>query len=335
MSVIISTPNSYLDATSVFQANSANYLTASSGTLAISAGGTGSATASGALSALGGFPSTGGTLSDGLTATSGTFTTYLSSPALSGVYYGDGTRLVGVMPSFEVDGRITQLTGVLSGNTFTNSVTGALSAVDTYAFATGDSLLWYFTGTNAGLWTIMNTGSPTTSAVLTRPSYYQGTLNWSIASVGLKRGSSQGTWVQLKPNTAGTYPVVVNSTSMTTATIINPGGNASITGNTFVGKQTFQAGTNVATPFGFQAGVVTTTPVNHAVEWDGSLMYNTTSSSVRTAQAAFIAGPLSATGTVPALSSISGVAGQMAFDANYLYICISANTWKRSVLASF
>lgn len=67
--------------------------------IAISAGGTGSTSAATALAALSGFPITGGTLTDGITATTGTFTTSLTAPAVSGTHYGNGTNLTGLNAS--------------------------------------------------------------------------------------------------------------------------------------------------------------------------------------------------------------------------------------------
>jgi|TARA_B100001778_G_scaffold37006_2_gene26790 hypothetical protein len=43
----------------------------------------------------------------------------------------------------------------------------------------------------------------------------------------------------------------------------------------------------------------------------------------------------SAGSTAPSTSSATGVAGQLAFDADYLYVCVSSNTWKRIALTSF
>lgn len=37
----------------------------------------------------------------------------------------------------------------------------------------------------------------------------------------------------------------------------------------------------------------------------------------------------------PASKTATGTAGQMAYDANYLYICVAANTWRRSTLAQW
>jgi hypothetical protein len=39
--------------------------------------------------------------------------------------------------------------------------------------------------------------------------------------------------------------------------------------------------------------------------------------------------------TVPATAASTGTAGQMAYDANYFYICTAANTWKRVAIATF
>jgi hypothetical protein len=53
-----------------------------------------------------------------------------------------------------------------------------------------------------------------------------------------------------------------------------------------------------------------------------------------------IIGYIQATGGVilnsaPASSTASGVAGQIAFDAGYVYVCTSNNVWKRSPLTTF
>lgn len=39
--------------------------------------------------------------------------------------------------------------------------------------------------------------------------------------------------------------------------------------------------------------------------------------------------------TVPATSTSAGSAGQVAYDANYLYLCVAANNWKRIALSTF
>lgn len=39
--------------------------------------------------------------------------------------------------------------------------------------------------------------------------------------------------------------------------------------------------------------------------------------------------------TTPATSSSNGVAGFIAFDSNYVYVCVANNTWKRAALTTW
>lgn len=39
--------------------------------------------------------------------------------------------------------------------------------------------------------------------------------------------------------------------------------------------------------------------------------------------------------TVPASSSSSGTAGQIAYDSSYLYICVSSSLWRRVALSAY
>lgn len=39
--------------------------------------------------------------------------------------------------------------------------------------------------------------------------------------------------------------------------------------------------------------------------------------------------------TVPASSSSTGTAGMLAYDINYLYVCVATNTWKRVVISAW
>tara|TARA_B100001093_G_scaffold290774_1_gene277654 strand:+ start:4558 stop:4980 length:423 start_codon:yes stop_codon:yes gene_type:complete len=41
------------------------------------------------------------------------------------------------------------------------------------------------------------------------------------------------------------------------------------------------------------------------------------------------------TSSTPASASASGTAGQISWDANYIYVCISANTWKRAAISTW
>jgi hypothetical protein len=39
--------------------------------------------------------------------------------------------------------------------------------------------------------------------------------------------------------------------------------------------------------------------------------------------------------TVPATATSTGTAGQVAYDATHLYVCVATNTWVRVALATF
>ena len=58
--------------------------------------------------------------------------------------------------------------------------------------------------------------------------------------------------------------------------------------------------------------------------------------------AATFAGAVTIAGTVihtlsatPASASATGTVGTMSWDANYIYICTAANTWKRVAIATW
>ena len=40
-------------------------------------------------------------------------------------------------------------------------------------------------------------------------------------------------------------------------------------------------------------------------------------------------------GAAPASATDTGVAGQIAFDATHIYVCVATNTWVRATLATF
>ena len=39
--------------------------------------------------------------------------------------------------------------------------------------------------------------------------------------------------------------------------------------------------------------------------------------------------------TAPATATSAGTAGQIAYDANYFYVCVSTDVWRRTVMASW
>lgn len=57
--------------------------------------------------------------------------------------------------------------------------------------------------------------------------------------------------------------------------------------------------------------------------------------SVRTVNASIFAANLVISNTVPATTSSNGVAGIIARDTNYIYVCVANNSWKRAALSTW
>jgi len=48
-----------------------------------------------------------------------------------------------------------------------------------------------------------------------------------------------------------------------------------------------------------------------------------------------VTGEITVEGSAPASATSSGTAGDIRYDASYLYVCVATNTWKRSALATW
>ena len=59
------------------------------------------------------------------------------------------------------------------------------------------------------------------------------------------------------------------------------------------------------------------------------------SASVRTVNLNIFAANLVISNTVPANSSSTGLAGTIARDSNYFYVCVANNSWKRTELSTW
>lgn len=57
--------------------------------------------------------------------------------------------------------------------------------------------------------------------------------------------------------------------------------------------------------------------------------------SVRTVAVSTFAANLVISNTVPATASSNGVAGTIARDSNYIYVCVATNTWKRTTISTW
>ena len=59
------------------------------------------------------------------------------------------------------------------------------------------------------------------------------------------------------------------------------------------------------------------------------------SASVRTVTMSNFSANIVVSSSAPANSSATGIAGSIAYDSSYIYICTATNTWKRTAIASW
>jgi hypothetical protein len=325
------------------------------GIVAIANGGTGAITAGDAKLTLGGtqFVTAVGTTNLGL-ATAGTLTGAAwntNSPTVTFTGTGGLTLVPGMafsqsgLNSFvikTVDSG-TQIT--LSGNatgtgagslvvlnsTTTTIVTSGIATIDGRTAQTGDVVLLTNQTSLAhrGPWKIDSIG---TGFSMSRPSWFTGVLGNAFFITSLYGTSFAGASYTIFAYTISTANTTVNigidGVQCNQVSSRNP--NASTATNTYSGLQTFAANSPTGSaPFKFNgAGSgLNSTPIANQCEWDGNLFYLTTSAGTRTTNAAFVA--------VPSTSGSAGVAGQVAYDASYIYVCVALNSWRRVAIATW
>ena len=59
------------------------------------------------------------------------------------------------------------------------------------------------------------------------------------------------------------------------------------------------------------------------------------SPSVRTVAFSTLSANLLVSNTVPANSTANGIAGTIAYDSGFFYVCVANNTWKKTALTSW
>jgi hypothetical protein len=165
---------------------------------------------------------------------------------------------------------------------FTYNTTGVLT-IEGYTVLAGDVVLLNAQTSTimSGPWTCTVAGAVGVSPVFQRPSWFTGTT--SSVYVSMLRGTtSQGIVSAIYPLSPAATDIVVGQTPLSTATIFNRSATATVSANTFSGKQTLWAGSaggNI--PLAFSAGAIATSPVAHSVEWDGTQMYVSNSAAER------------------------------------------------------
>jgi len=161
---------------------------------------------------------------------------------------------------------------------FTLGVTGVY-LLELYTVTVGDTVVFSNQTSTCmtGPWVCTVAGAVGVAPVFQRPSWFTGTTSAVYVNV-LRGNSSQGSIFGIYPLTSAITDIIVGQTPLSSSVIFNRGSNAVLGGNTFSGKNTFQAGStgSGAVPFAFQAGALMTTPQAHSVEWDGTNEYVTT-----------------------------------------------------------
>jgi hypothetical protein len=144
---------------------------------------------------------------------------------------------------------------------------------------------------------------------MTRPSWFTET-GYPIACT-LQRGNvSAGQTYSVYQVTAADSDLAIGQVSLASSLIAARGSVAVLGGNTFTGKNTFQANStgSGAVPFAFQAGVLMTTPQAHSVEWDSTNKYVTTGATFAGSIAATVLTAGTPTGVIQVGMLITGTA---------------------------
>lgn len=164
---------------------------------------------------------------------------------------------------------------VVYNSTTTTLATSNTTAIDGKTLAINDVVFLSQTAlAQNGPWIVSALG---TGVTLTRPTWFVGNLLAPMTFSVTAGTFLIGGIVSISLNSASiTQEIGIESLAI--AIVAQRGNSNAVLGtNQFAtgSTQTFAAGTTASAPIKFQAGVVQTTPVAHAVEWDGAQMYLT------------------------------------------------------------
>ena len=262
------------------------------GTLGVAGGGTGANTAATALTNLGGI--TSASLSGLATTTqlSGLQTALTSAAPLALAQGGTGAitqedARVAMGGFQQVDWGITAtITGTMNTgvtpNTFTYGtsttlvIEGGTPVVGDTVYVSGQSSTSTPTGVANGPWIITQVGvTGVQPTILTRPTWFSGTVK-NILPCTIKYGNTSAGVVRatVGATTTTKTDITVGTTVLNGVVLSGRNSNSSTAGNTYTGRQTFVANSTTVNPCSFQASTgLLTTPLAHAVEWDGTQMY--------------------------------------------------------------
>ena len=159
-------------------------------------------------------------------------------------------------------------------------VSSSIVSMDGRTMVVGDVVVFTAQTANAqnGPWVLTSLAGGVMS--FARPSYWTGTIYGNMLFYIQQGTSNLGQVVSVSGSISSGSAVGIDSFSAYTA--IQRGSNAVTGSNNFTSTQTFAAGTSTVVPAKFSTGsTLLTTPLAHAIEWNGSQMWLTNSSSVR------------------------------------------------------
>jgi len=210
--------------------------------------------------------------------------------------------------------------GFLSATEFASSIVDPVQNVLTYGIDVQEGVLDHVNGDYIGAVYTADYGSLGTGILIQNSSP---TATWQYALQYTKNG--QGLF-----SVDGLGNIVGASLYLGDITLNGDPVNGSVdVGNT---------ANSTATPYidlnGFGTSQNNVRMINDA---NGQLTINTvTGGSLQVNETGvYTAGSFHVNLATPASSSAPCVAGQIGADANYVYVCVAANTWKRSALSSF
>lgn len=199
---------------------------------------------------------------------------------------------------------------------------------------TGNTTTLTLSGTNGGIFTSGTNGTI----------YTTGTAAAIATSGNLATIFTQGSAATIYTSGAyaGIYTLGSNaalSTAGVAATISTAGASAHIF-TTGVEASIYTQGNNATIQTSGLSGLIKTTGQYAVISTEGANAVIQTSGAnahIQTVLGDIVSGgKLRVTNPqTPATSGASGVVGQIAWDANYVYVCIALNTWKRSPLTTW
>lgn len=208
-----------------------------------------------------------------------------------------------------------------NNNTFTYPL-GVQAPIEGRTVVVGDVILFsnQNQSTTYGPWVCTVQGASGVSQVMTRPSWFTGT-GYPITCTMQRGNVSAGQAYSVYQQIAADADLVIGQVALAVSLIAARGSVAVLGGNTFTAKNTLVAGSATANPLSFQAGAVLTTPLAHAIEWDGTQMYVSNLAAERLAVATSKVQINAQTGTTYTFAAVD--AGYLVTAANAAAIAVT------------